>query len=702
MKIDLHCHTKSIKTGESPARNITPEEFKKKVNEANVKMIAITNHNHFDKGYFLSFKTAVNNDFIVLPGIELDVIGVHDEVGHVVLIADDNIIDIFDDQIQNIIKEKKPNELKVDIEDLITTINSLECIVLLHYWKEPRLDDESIDKLRESAKNQFRLFLEPSNYRALGILINHNYRGLKGSDHEDWDSYASLDFINVKLEMDSFRQFWYFIQKDKHVIETLLNKQTSYKINISHKSDNVEEVTLYDDVNVIFGTKGTGKTVMLNKIKQFFESKSKKISYYNPDMTHDRIQEKLTTNSTEKSLKLYGHDSKPDSFLTIYQFSDSDVTQIKDYVEYIKSKNKNKNKEKMKIVDISSLISHNTIVWNKIKTEYDSIKIIKANLNTIEVSKYLNFESERQVLANIINKLYKAINDEYVGSLLEKISIKLSNKTITILKDIVEKNTETKTKPSDSGLISFVKNRANMDIHVNSIISGFSIKIPPKSIFVGNLDSGKDLRLDTVYSMLDSNSKQSDGFKNITSLKGIKENIITISMSIYLPEIEGLSDYKENYNSFEGLSLDHFLGINRFFTVNGSPYKPSTGESTMIVLDEALSTNYDVYILDEPEKSLGNNYVNDVLVSKINDLAKQSKTIIVATHNANIAIRTFPYRSILKNYENIYKTYIGSLYTNELVNIQDAKDRLNFKSESLRILEGGEEAFEERRGVYGN
>ena len=37
----------------------------------------------------------------------------------------------------------------------------------------------------------------------------------------------------------------------------------------------------------------------------------------------------------------------------------------------------------------------------------------------------------------------------------------------------------------------------------------------------------------------------------------------------------------------------------------------------MIVLNDALDEKYDVYILDEPEKSLGNNYVSDVLVSII-------------------------------------------------------------------------------------
>ena len=95
------------------------------------------------------------------------------------------------------------------------------------------------------------------------------------------------------------------------------------------------------------------------------------------------------------------------------------------------------------------------------------------------------------------------------------------------------------------------------------------------------------------------------------------------------------------------------------------------------------------------------NYVSDVLVSRLNDLAKMKKVVIVATHNANVAVRTMPYRSILKVYDNgEYKTYIGNPYTNKLTNIKDNTDQKDWKAESIRILEGGKEAFDERSDIY--
>lgn len=48
MKIDLHCHTKKIKKGDPVTRNVTAELFAEKIQNADVEIVAITNHNTFD------------------------------------------------------------------------------------------------------------------------------------------------------------------------------------------------------------------------------------------------------------------------------------------------------------------------------------------------------------------------------------------------------------------------------------------------------------------------------------------------------------------------------------------------------------------------------------------------------------------------------------------------------------------------------
>ena len=47
MRVDFHIHTQKCKSGDSPKRKISPKDFIKKMDENNVVMCAITNHNNF-------------------------------------------------------------------------------------------------------------------------------------------------------------------------------------------------------------------------------------------------------------------------------------------------------------------------------------------------------------------------------------------------------------------------------------------------------------------------------------------------------------------------------------------------------------------------------------------------------------------------------------------------------------------------------
>ena len=94
------------------------------------------------------------------------------------------------------------------------------------------------------------------------------------------------------------------------------------------------------------------------------------------------------------------------------------------------------------------------------------------------------------------------------------------------------------------------------------------------------------------------------------------------------------------------------------------PYKPSKGELAILSLQHDLLTkkDYDIFLIDEPEANLGSTYINDEIVPLLNELARSKKKIVVATHDANIAIRTRPSCSILKVVNNDqYETYIGNM-----------------------------------------
>ncbi len=70
MKIDIHTHTKKIKQGDSENRNVDVNTFTEIIKETDVKILAITNHNHFDFEQYIQFKA--NLDGICQIGLGVD------------------------------------------------------------------------------------------------------------------------------------------------------------------------------------------------------------------------------------------------------------------------------------------------------------------------------------------------------------------------------------------------------------------------------------------------------------------------------------------------------------------------------------------------------------------------------------------------------------------------------------------------------
>jgi len=95
MKIDVHIHTKAIKSGDAPTRQIDPKSFCDIVKSTDVKICAITNHNHFDIAQYKKIVEHANGELLVWPGIEVDVLedGRH---GHLIVIANPNDVKSFD------------------------------------------------------------------------------------------------------------------------------------------------------------------------------------------------------------------------------------------------------------------------------------------------------------------------------------------------------------------------------------------------------------------------------------------------------------------------------------------------------------------------------------------------------------------------------------------------------------------------------
>lgn len=705
MRIDLHCHTKKVKTGDAYTRNVTKDKFFQKVVEAEVKIIAITNHNQFDYTQYKEFKDATEGYCDIWPGVELDIIGKADQKGnckrgHLIVIANPKNVELFNTQVQELINDEDVNTFQIGVKKVYEMLGKCDCIYIPHFHKEPKLSDEDIQELGELLPDSSRLFKETSDYRSLGVFSNFDYSVIIGSDVQDWDKYETSKFADIRLPVQTFEQFCLLAKKDVQIIDTLLNQKRKKEIPVSPYKRVNFKLPFYEDINIIFGQKGTGKTEILESLKKYYIENGIAMESYKGNEKDSDFSRMLKVNdviATPDKLQL---DSMRQQFIDIYNWKEELPTSFEKYISWMETKDNNKNKGRMKITECVHI--EEEVRDRKLESDYKYLKeFTESTFERIDIEKYLD-EQERTTLMLLLEKLCKNINDAKMQKWNSDKSIKLTNWSIDKIKAIADKCSDTISKPSSVGFYDFAMERFKLFENVEEICSAFSVEDKVEKEYLGNLEEKGDIYIQTRYRMLNKVSRTDEFKQGITVLRNCKLVIDGIKKTVLVENIsEEVSRFQELYD--DGIKdIGAFIGVSKETALeNGEIYRPSNGERGILLMQKLLDSERDVYILDEPELGMGNSYITSNILPKLTDLAKRRKTVIIATHNANIAVGTLPYISILRTHENgVYKTYVGNPFYDELRNIDDETDTKNWTQESMHTLEGGKTAFYDRKDIY--
>ena len=312
MKIDVHTHTRKIKSGDAESRNIESKRFFDIIKNTDVKILAITNHNHFDLRQYEDFHNGLIGICQIWPGIELDILE-NGKRSHLLVICNPKNCQDFDKQVKKLLKKESPDTFIVSISETVDKLDYLDCIYIAHYLsKKPNLGDEEIEKLTKAVSNPKRIIKEATNSISAGIYISHGHNSIYGSDIQNWEDYISISktLPELRLPVESFEQFSLLLNKDEATINTLLNKKVKENIEIV-PFDNLAEIVrldIYNDINILFGSKGTGKTDILKALSKYFNSKGHKTSVYQSSELHLKETFDLKGNSFDISAKDLGID----------------------------------------------------------------------------------------------------------------------------------------------------------------------------------------------------------------------------------------------------------------------------------------------------------------------------------------------------------------------------------------------------------
>jgi ABC-type cobalamin/Fe3+-siderophores transport system ATPase subunit len=703
MKIDLHCHTKATKKGDGEARNVTPDIFREKVANADVKIVAITNHNHFDINQYKALQFAVKDFCQVWPGVEIDIQG--KTRWHLIVVANPENVRMFHSRVSELFSDRNIDKCALSIEEAYKALDCCDVIYIPHYHKSPGISEEDRKKLSQLIGDESRVFLELSNHRSLGIYTNHGYRSLVGSDIKDWNKYEQSDFAEIKLPVENFSQFCLLAKRDETIVETLLNKKQSIElVGKPHESVSIN-IKLYQDVNILFGPKGTGKSELVKSLCNDMSSKGLSCVNYSAQDRSEEFKRLTSLAGMERDLTKVNACSCEEDFDVIANWKDSAITTFDNYLNWYQTRDNSANKCRMKITEATALSYTKTDKYNQHKKDKEACKRMLDEINSIDLSEYLkNTEQER--LVALLKQLYGNIQSAREIDLIDEFSTKLTNSTISIIKVNADRNTDTVSRPSATGLSEYAENRINLRTAVDHILTNLNLPEFNEKEYLGELEEKGKIYINHRYRFLQdkaSYTKEFDSSIGINRLKDIVASIKDISENIFADDMAARIDaLRQKLEASEITSLKPFLGISKFICdENGDEYIASNGEQGILLLQRNLQKDADAYFIDEPELGMGGSYIDATIRPLIINLAKQRKYVVVATHNANIAVRTLPYTSIFRTHENgKYMTYVGNPFNDTLENIENPRDTRSWAEESLHTLEGGYEAFYERRDIY--
>lgn len=713
LKIDIHTHTKKCKSGDAPTREVTPEVFCDTILSTDVKVVAITNHNVFDLLQFQAIQERIGDDALVWPGVELDVYN-GEAKGHLQVITSPARAAILATAVATLTKGYTPDTFKVTIQDVLATFDAMEPLYVAHYkQKRPSVSDDMLEVLEAGATNKWCVLKEVSNGISAGIHISHGRSSIYGSDVHDWGTYAARahELPDLRLPIDSFEQFCLLLKKDPTAINTVLDRKTSEDLTLAPFGDGTTlTFRVFNDINVVFGPKGTGKSCILAAVAKHYSKSGIDAKVF--ESASGRIDEIFDVKGKNLSVNLntFGISYCQDEIQALRDAREVDVTSIQKYVDHFNAASTNKNAQKIRLKEIDPEVEGDS---KRGFHEYD-----KATATTEEFFKFLEIDpavkkellpDELKELNRILSLLLERLDGMKWTSFVGWKEIILLNSAIRSFRKEIQRNTGSPAKPTSTGFRDYAVNRIKIAINARDVLRAAGTNIPPQEEDVGDLGSGKG-RLKFVTELVLQNGKVTDG--EMLSLSGVKKtaqkkfmsricdvvkNAFQDDLFHHVSELNSVEDAEDIKTVFE------LLLFKRHFTLDDVPYTPSSGESSMVMLQKELGTDKDVYILDEPEKSLGNEYISEVIVPLLKERARAGKRVFISTHDANIAVRTLPYCSIYRCHgQNGYSTYMGNPFTNNLVNIAKPGDLRDWKAVSMRTLEGGEEAFGERRSIYGN
>lgn len=663
LKIDLHIHTDPASYENNFVFSL--DKLKKYVSDNRLQVIAITNHNHFNKSQFNEIQNAIE-DITILPGVEIDI-----ENSHLLLIGDIEQVDELNNACSLLSEEIHTNKDYISFDKFIELFPKYKKYILIpHYKKKPAMQITTINKFEgnltcgevRSAK-QFEVVSKQSE-SLVPVLF---------SDIRMSEDVTVFPVRNTYIDIHDF---------EFSVLKMALSDKNKVFLNDQKKDSELEILsdgtTASSKLNVILGKRSSGKTFNLDKI--YASSEDNNIKYVKQfSLTGNSEKSKfdeLVNNEQRDLIDQYLIPLKniTNKLLNINEYFDNSVD---DYLSSLKEFATNQS-----LQDSYSKSKMFTETYFNAIDNYDTKDIIEATVKLLET------EHNRKVIDKFIEStvLKELLKELVIRREKEFAQFRLKKEVDTIIKATKEKLSEKSSLKSiqDVDLYNVEKKRI-MITKYNDLCNNLKsyILINTVNVYRFNIKLYKD---------------------KYTKTNDVKKSLNT---NVSLRDIFKLYDQPYKYiKALEKKQIDKesiYKGIINFkiLVLNERNVELSGGERAEYNLLHELkeSDNFDILLLDEPEASFDNPFIKEYIIKIIKAIANKT-TVFLSTHNNTLGVLLNPNKIIYTKAcdDNVYKVYTGDFGSKYLITKNEEK--IDAYDCIMNVMEAGENAYIERKNIY--
>ena len=756
IKFDLHIHSYAslYKEGRDIVDNSTIENAEilmEKLNEQNVGLFSITDHNRFWPELYYRFEELISagsypNVKGLVAGVEFDV-QMDPEMGkcHIITIFDTkktagNYQKIHDVIEAHLISDKNGAYSRTEFENLLREIG-LDVILIAcqrsgldrHEGKHNSLSESTMDS-EELLMTGYINALEFQKPNVEGILRNNlkevpaSVLLVRGSDCHDWAVYPSHDAKNIISQfqhskakiLPTFKGLLMAVTSPETRINTQENRNRDY---ISSFSIGGTEYPLENGINAIIGENGSGKSTILKLLHAHRRERHVKDLMEKNGMFCDTVDSSKRLYIGQGDIVSKFEDNK---LFPVENFVDVDNSEFKDAYCKFAQEILNFIKKKIKAKDAvnqlyKEILKYNEIIndtnyfisfavdadYSEVENEHtvpnrDMKKLLKAISEMLDDNYYTDYENELAQAYNILIGVYAKIHHKLDKKEIEK---KVKNSIVSAAATYDNKVKEAATSRENDrrdylsqrqSFIDFIADavRKNADDtlfpEVPKPMPGFSTN--PMYGFSFNSEAAyhnKPVIQDFLSQLFVRDYANLEALKRIDT---IEELVNAIKGCTDFDNID--TKFQANLSAF----LDQMCSCKNYIvdTTEGEDSLGNTlGEMSLAYFKYIVEQEDDrcVFLIDQPEDHISNNNISKKLLTYFNSI-RNKKQIIIVTHNPLLVVNQDVDRVI-------FVRKVGEKI--EIVSgcLEQEGENVNILDIVASNMDGGKDSIEKRLRVYG-